>query len=435
MTVAPSRDQGGAPGRGERGAPSLDRRILPLAYAALALCGWTGLLVASLIRVLQDGFGLSDAEFGLVYLAGALGFATASLLSGFLAERVGRGRVVQAGVAAIAGGLAIAAVAPTWPLFVLGSTLASAGCGTVSPGLSSVVMDLSVGDSGGGLNRLHVFYGVGALAAPTVVGVLVALGVDWRLIPAGTSLVALGLATQLGVVGLVRRRPRPVEVASPGVAGDDAPRASAARRRAHATGTGIGIALAALGVAVALYCGAESGVSSWLVGFLADEPMAVATFALSLFWVGLTVGRIVASRTADRFSSVPFTVTCAFAGGAAILVAVAGPAGAPRIALLLAAGFAFGPVYPMIISIGGSLAPHRAAAVAGALSAAGVVGSIAYPPLVGLIPGPGGLAAGVAGAGLLIGASGVAVLVAGWLAGDRAAPAIEREVVPVAEQP
>ena len=176
-------------------------------------------------------------------------------------------------------------------------------------------------------------------------------------------------------------------------------------------------------------------MSSWLVGFLVDEPMAVATFALSLFWAGLTAGRVVASRTADRFAPVTFTALCAFAGGAAVLAAVAGPAGAPRIALFLAAGFAFGPVYPMIVSIGGALAPHRAAAVAGTLGASGVVGSITYPPLVGILPGAGGLAAGVAGAGLLIGASGVAVLVAGWIAGDRAEPVIEREIVVAADRP
>ncbi len=94
--------------------------------------------------------------------------------------------------------------------------------------------------------------------------------------------------------------------------------------------------------------------------------------------------------------------------------------GPVRIVLFLAAGFAFGPVYPMIMSVAGSLFPHRAAAVAGIVTSAGVVGSITYPPLMGLIASVVGLGAGMLGAALLILACGGTVVLAGRLAGWRA---------------
>jgi fucose permease len=172
----------------------------------------------------------------------------------------------------------------------------------------------------------------------------------------------------------------------------------------------------ALGLAIACYVAAESGVSSWLVGFLADEPLTAATLALSLFWAGIAAGRVVASRVADRFDPVRFTAACTTAGGLAILAAVALASGPLRIGLFLAAGFAFGPVYPMIMSVAGSLFPHRAAAVAGIVTSTGVVGSITYPPLVGLVAGMAGLGAGMLGAALLIISSGGTVVVAGRLA-------------------
>jgi FHS family glucose/mannose:H+ symporter-like MFS transporter len=372
------------------------------AYSSFILVGWTGLFVPSLLRVLQGDFGRSDAEFGLVYLVGALLSASGALSSGLIAGHIGR-RVVNATAALlIAGGMALEAVAPSWPVFLAGAGLAGAGCGAIVAMGSSVIMDLSASGSGSGLNRLHLFYSVGALAAPVAISLLMSLGIQWRLIAVATGLAGLALAEPLSRAGVVQPRPRsPV---TPTTAERDAARL-----------TGLQLALAGLGLAIACYVAAESGVSSWLVGFLADEPMTAATLALSLFWIGIAAGRVVASRVADRFDSVRFTASCAWAGGIAILAAVGLASGPVRISLFLAAGFAFGPVYPMIMAVAGSLFPHRAAAVAGIVTSAGVVGSITYPPLMGLIASFAGLGAGMLGAAFLILFSGGTVAMVGRL--------------------
>ena len=379
-------------------------RGIPLAsYASFILVGWTGLFVPSLIRGLQADFARSDAEFGLVYLVTALLFAAGALSSGLASGLVGR-RVVNAAAALlIAAGMALEVVAPAWLVFVAGAGLTGAGCGAIVSVGSSIVMDLAASGSGSRLSLLHVFYSVGALGAPVAIGVLVSLGAEWRLLAAATGLAALALAQPLSRAGAVPPRPRP---AVPSAAAE--PDAGAPN--------GLRLALAALGLAIACYVAAESGVSSWLVGFLADEPLTAATLALSLFWAGIAAGRVTASRVADQFDPVRFTASCTTAGGLAILAAVALASGPLRIGLFLAAGFAFGPVYPMIMSVAGSLFPHRAAAVAGIVTSTGVVGSITYPPLVGLVAGMAGLGAGMLGAALLIISSGGTVVVAGRLA-------------------
>ena len=369
-------------------------------YASFILVGWTSLFVPSLLRILQGDFGQSDAEFGLVYLVSALLFASGALSSGLIAGHVGR-RVVNATAALLtAGGMALEAAAPSWPVFLVGAGLAGAGCGSIVAIGSSVIMDLSASGSGTGLNRLHLFYSVGALAAPVTISGLGNLGIGWRMI---APLVAgLALAEPLSRVGAVPPRHR-------------TPVAPTTAEGEAATLTGLRLALAGLGIAIACYVAAESGVSSWLVGFLAEEPMTTATLALSLFWTGMAVGRVVASRVADRFDPVRFTASCAWAGGIAILAAVGLASGPVRISLFLAAGFAFGPVYPMIMAVAGSLFPHRAAAVAGIVTSAGVVGSITYPPLMGPIAGVAGLGAGMIGVAVLILFSGATVAAAGRL--------------------
>ena len=392
------------------------RDILLPSYASFFVIGWTGLFVPTLLRVLQDDFERSDAEFGLAFMVIALLFAVGALSSGLVAQRVGRRVVLPASAMLLAGGMALEAVAPSWAIFLVGAGLAGAGCGAIDAVASSVIMDLSTAGSGSGLNLLHLFYSVGALTAPLVIGLLVALGVDWRVLALATTIAGLALVAPLARVGSVPPRPR-------------APAPAGTPDRAAAVAKGLRLALVALCVAIACYVAAEAGVSSWLVGFLDDQPMFVATLGLSLFWCGLAAGRLAASRFADRFDPVRFTTTCALVGGITILAAVGVASGPARIALFLVAGFALGPVYPMIMAVASALFPHRAAAVAGILTAAAVVGSITYPPLMGLIAGAAGLAVGMLGAAALMFASGGAVVAAGRLAGRRASAPREPEPV------
>lgn len=424
-----------------RAAPAAPRGIIATSYASFLLIGWSGLLVPSLIRVIKGDFGQSDAGFGVLYLVSAALFATGALSSGLLADRIGRRAVLPAATMLLAAGLAALALAPAWPVLVVGVALVGAGAGSLDAGVNGVVMDLSVTGHGSALTRLHLFYSIGALAAPLVVGSLVDAGVDWRHLVAATGVAALVVALPVRSVGAVPPRhqaSRPAaadawiavdaqpaaNAAEPSAAVDAQPAANAttggrpglAVLAAHPASSSprpdLRLPLAALGVAGACYVATEAGVSSWLVAFLADEPMAVATFALGMFWTGHAAGRLVASRVADRFRPAPFATSCVLFAAAALAVAVVGPRGALQVALFAAVGFGLGPVFPMIMTVAGALYPHRAAAVSGLLTAAGVAGSVVYPPLMGFVSAAAGLGAGMIGAAVLAVVCGFAVVAA-----------------------
>jgi MFS family permease len=88
------------------------------------------------------------------------------------------------------------------------------------------------------------------------------------------------------------------------------------------------------------------------------------------------------------------------------------------VALYGLAGLFNGPIYPMIMAIGGNIYPHRLAALSGSLAAAAVVGSVAYPPLVGIMASHIGIRAGLLGAGIL-GIPAAAGLLGARVAADR----------------
>ena len=83
------------------------------------------------------------------------------------------------------------------------------------------------------------------------------------------------------------------------------------------------------------------------------------------------------------------------------MAAVLVPSLPASIVLFGVVGFAFGPVYPLIMAVGGDRYPTRSAAVSGFLSGSAVIGAIVYPPLMGFVSVGAGLGVAMIGAALL----------------------------------
>jgi fucose permease len=177
--------------------------------------------------------------------------------------------------------------------------------------------------------------------------------------------------------------------------------ASAGAPPAQPSGRLLSGPLLLLGLAIATYVASEVGVSNWLVRFLEPAPLTTATLALSLYWAGIAVGRLVSSAIADRFDHRRFTLTCALAMSATIAVAVLVPSLPVSIAVFALAGVASGPIFPMIVALGGERFPDRSAAVGGALTGMGIVGTTLYPPAMGFLSVSIGLSAAMLGNAVL----------------------------------
>ncbi len=367
------------------------RRIEPAAILAgtgLALVGWTGLLVPSLIRQIEPAFAQDDAGIGVYFFVSALGSVAGSMGGGLLTERVGRRVVLTTAVSLLALGMAGLAVVPNWTLFLVAAIPFGVGMGGIDGGMNGLVLDLYPAGRGRALNLLHLCFSLGALASPLVVGRVVDAGASWQAVIFASAVAAVPLAILFAVVRLPSGR----HVHAPG--------ASAIR-------TGLALPLVLLAVAIAFYVGSEIGVSNWLVRYLETASLTLATSALALFWACLALGRLVSARLGDRFDHAWFAATSAMAAGVALVAAVAVPSLGASIVLFGVVGFAFGPVYPLIMAVAGDRYPARSAAVSGFLSGIAVIGAIIYPPIMGFVSVGAGLGAAMLGAAALVFASGV----------------------------
>ena len=368
---------------------------------AFLLIGWAGLVIPSLIRSVKAAFDQSDAGIGLFYFLFAIAWAGGAFGGGLIVERLGRRAVLTLSAALMAVGMIGMGLAPSWLVFLAAALPTGLGAGAIDGGTNGLILDLYPSGRGRALNLLHLFFSIGALAAPVTIGLFVESGVGWEAIVVATGLAAIPVALLFGIVPMPSGRRRPIE--RPAVD----PQVATARPRLAAP-------LLLMAVAIACYVASEVGVSNWLVRFLEPAPLSTATFALSLYWAGIAIGRAVSSQLADRFDHRRFTITCAAGLALMLFGAIIVPSLPVSMALFGLAGVASGPIFPMIIAIGGERYRDRSAAVSGFLGGTAVTGSIIYPPVMGLLSVTVGLTVAMLGNAVLAVACAGALVLAGW---------------------
>jgi fucose permease len=364
-------------------------------YLAFVLLGWKVVLLPSLIRSIEHTFHQTDAGFSFLYFVSALVYGASAFGGGFLTERVGRRAVLIAAMFLAAVGTGCQAIAPSWLWFLLATLPAGLGSGFIDGGINALFLDLYRDARGGALNFLHLFFGVGALIGPFCVGLLVTAGVTWQVLMAVTALAFLVVVPMLARVSMPSGRH---DVADVPITIDRAERSL--------------VPFVGLALGIAFYVAVEIGVSSWLVQFLAAASLTVATGVLSAFWGGLSLGRLLSGWLVERLDYYAFTVGSIILASLMLAGAVLSPWLAISATLFALTGMFLGPIFPMIMALGGNVYPHRLAALSGSLTTAAVVGGIIYPPLMGWMEARIGLSGGMIGAALLGIPMAAAILVA-----------------------
>lgn len=369
--------------------------VVGLSYS---LIGWRGLLVPSMIRSVQPAFGQDDAGIGIYFLATAIAYGVGVLVGGRFVRAWGQRTAVSLAFAAMCTGLSLQGITGAWPVFAALGVLVSIGAATADIGINSLVLDLFPASRGRALNLLHVMYSVGALAAPLALAAAVGAGVAWQVPMLASGLVAgaAALGIRLTVPPGQLDPPDPAE--HPDAAG---PHRGRGRLPAF---------LLVMALGTGCYVASEAGVSDWLVRYLDALPVTAAGAALTLFWAGIAVGRVVFARLGARIDPLTAASRLAPAGGVVLLVAFLVPVGPWTPPLFGLVGIAFGPFFPLMVAAAGARLPSRSATVASTLIFSSVIGASLYPPAIGFLSGAVGLQVAMVGTGLLALAAGGAAV-------------------------
>lgn len=312
--------------------------------------------------------GLSGEQLGRLGALAFGGLVVGIVAAGPVADRWGAKPFAQAGNALIAGALLAAGFAPSYgalgaALFVLGL-----GAGILDMVLSPVVAALNPSRRAAAMNWLHSFYCVGAVVTILAGTLALRLGLGWREVCVGLTVLPLGLLVLFA----------PLHFPAMTTDGTRMPLRSLLADRWF------------LGALAAIFLGGatELGMAQWLPAYAEKQlgyPAWAGGSALLAFSVAMALGRMVAGAAEGRAD--PYRIMAWGCGSSVVLFLAGSFAPWPTVALAacVAAGFTGSCLWPTMLAVAADRHPEGGATMFGALAALGNAGGILMPWLVGAV--------------------------------------------------
>ncbi len=370
---------------------SARRRVIAVASATFFAAGVS---LASLGPVLPELAGNVDAELaalGAVFTVLYGGALVSQLVTGAIVDRVGHRPVLVAGPALAGVGMIGIVAGPSLAIVLAAGLLMGLGYGALVVGANLVVADTFEDGGAGELNLTNVFFGVGAIAGPAAIGVLLAalgtsLPVLWA--AAGVLFLVSASAFALRLPWKGRESPGHARCSAGAGGAPGGPVARPSRRGAIRTLLSSPL-LWIFGLILLLYVGTEGSMGAWLatyLGLTAGTPLDQGALATAGFWLALTAGRLLAAVASTRLAAphlLLVSICGALVGGVGLVLGM-GSAPVTIVASVLV-GLSFGPIYPTTIALVAIRFPTGTGTVAGVVMTLGSLGGAVLPWLYGIL--------------------------------------------------
>ena len=253
---------------------------------------------ASTIFTEPSQYGLSNTQYGTMFLPQVVTAITGALLGGRLAQRFGIKRVFLAGLAADLASMALLIVsqfftsdqAVAYSLLLVATACLGAGFGLTVPAINELTAAFHPDRVDGLVLVLNALLGLGTALAPVFVAIFVGLGFWWGLPVMSSALLLALIAVSAGL---------PLHPEASQAAGEGASEHAASGR-----GAGIPRLFWVFAAFAVLYGFCETMNGNWSQLDMTKELHASATqasFALTAFWGMVTVGRVLFAMSARWF--------------------------------------------------------------------------------------------------------------------------------------
>lgn len=288
-------------------------------FLAFFTFGVYDVLKSTTISSILDEMQYSYSRSGLIIMASYFGFVVASLVTGFIAEVVGKKTIVFIALVFFLAGAYSYATSHSLALFILGSFFLGFASASTELGNMSIITDIHRRSPGLYLNLLTSFHGLGCMVAPLYAGAMFRSGFSWRDIYVYSVVVPLAVFLYF----ILARYPK-VEEAPP-----------ARFDFRHILKTAFTPTMRWVYVLCFAYTATEVGIATWLVEYvriLHNIPIESGSSWLSVYFGGIMVGRLIGGFLVER---VGYIRSIAFALAACIGCILLGISGSLTLAYLL----------------------------------------------------------------------------------------------------
>src|SRR5690625_5236357 len=282
-------------------------------------------------------YGLANADAGSLFIQLTIGILIGSLLFGPVVDRYGYRWITIISVLMLSAGFFGIAWAPTVLWLNLSLLITGIASGNINGSTNAMVSDISEGRRGAGLNFLGVFFGLGALSVPLLLGLLLdSFSYEWIIL----AISAYFLVSLLYFSNVTY--PEPTQPKS--FPFRDA--LSLFREKA----------LMLFGFVLLVQAAMETSVSGW-AATLFTEVLGVdsnlSVLILSLYWAGLIAGRFIAGLSMTRFSGMPILWASLSLAMIGLLLMIFSTVPALAAVGLFLTGFGQAAVFPVFLSFTG----------------------------------------------------------------------------------
>ncbi len=355
-----------------------DYRLLHIAaFMALSCLGLYGASFGPVLPFIADDLGVSLDTAGLMLTALFIGSIAASASIALVLHGRDTRMLCLAGLSCSTAGILVLAFAPTWPVALAGGVILGIGDGLVIAS-THILMPLTSRDVPSAMNKLNLYFALGAIAGPIWAGAILATtGERW--------IVYVGIATfMLATIAVMFAAD--VAVEHPVAAPDEV-----FRLPGNATAW-------IMGGVLFLYVGAEFGLGTWVSSYTRETAHAgVFTGALLTagYWGALALGRVFGAFyfSQPRDPARLLITAIAGAGVASVVLTLASGNLALSAIGAFGAGLCFGPIWPTTLAIASEGSSSNATATTVTM---GNAGGMAIPWLQGKVLVGAGPAQGVA---------------------------------------
>lgn len=273
--------------------------VLAVAHIAFISIGFPDAVLGVAWPSIRTTFELPQGGIGFILFASGAGYCASGLIAGKVIARLGVGSLLVLSTGLVTTGLLGYAIAPVFPVFLAFAVLIGLGSGAIDSALNVYAAERF---SEAVMNRLHAFFGIGALVGPLIVGSVLDRGASWRwgYVVVGLILLAMTVlfacTRSLWTLGGEPERNGHQPEGQPGGAVVAAP-----------VGTVLRQPLVWLNVAIFFFCtGVEFTGGQWVYTILHerfDQTAAFASLWAGLYWGALAAGRLTLGMVSARIGA------------------------------------------------------------------------------------------------------------------------------------
>ena len=360
----------------------------PISIAALTRSCYVGMFVfgivftilGALLPLLLQSRNVSVAQAGSLFFFLNLGSLVAVLVAGPLLDRTGYRTTLVVSPLLIAFSFVVLGVGPSYPVLAFACWILGLGGGALNIATNAFVSDLHPEDRTVALNRLGMFFCIGAIFIPLLMGSLLAvLGIQ-KIILVATAVVLLpALLFWMPAFPEAKQR-EPVSLRS------------ILEALAHPF-------VLLMGILLFFESGGEFSSGGWITSFFISArglSNRQAPWILAMLWLAVMVGRLSVGIWLKRIPEIRFVFLSAFGGALCWLLLLYSRLLTLQVLAVPLLGFCLAGIFPTCLSIAGARFPKDSGAVFGALFAIGTLGGMSVPYAVGQLASHNGITSGMA---------------------------------------